>query len=233
MPDDRKQRGMTDADRALSRRKTVPRGVPEFVEPEVTPPPQDPPRPDTLRGFESIPPPIKDQLNMLADGLGQVTAALGRRWDQLDGKRWDRLEDNIASIATSVTRHETILAELRPQLDRWRAVTDELAQQLPKLVGALEGLTLHVRSIDSRMRDLELEVRALTERTRGHRDDLDGHREREAEIIKRISSLETIESNRTAADHALAMAGLKKSGLVGSAAGAVVTAIGWLAQHFI
>lgn len=166
-PYDKARRAATHGDRNDSRRRTPAAGYPVHIDPELTPPPQEMPRPATRHGYDSIPAPIAAQLDALADGLGQVTNAVGKIWDaRNDGTRLDRIDDKLAAVAAMLTRHQTILDDnLIPQLDRWRATTDELAAQLPRISAALEGLSLMVSAIDNQQRRLEIEVRTDAVRT--------------------------------------------------------------------
>lgn len=224
MPDDRfTRRARTHADR--DRHRTDPRGLPAYVEPETTPPPAEPPSPDEIDGYDTISPPVRQRLEQLAEGQSQLVSAVGKVWDLRDGQWRDRLDEKLAAIAKSVTRHETILDELKPQLDRWRATTDGLAQQIPKLVALVEGLTLNVQSIDARMRHLELDVRALTERAREHAESAEAAEERELALVDRVAKLEQIERDRVTTAAAMAKAEHKKSRNVGAASGGVIGAV--------
>lgn len=231
MGDDRKpSRAMTSDDRALAgrdRRRSDALGVPVVeVSDELTPPPQEPPP----RDYDSVPPPIRAVLEAQDATQRELVEAVGKVWQlrhvgELIADRLDRFEFNLAAIAKSTTVHETILAELKPQLDRWRAATDGLSQQLPKLIGSLEGLTLHVQTVDSRMRHVELEVRVLGERSNGHADALEVRERWHDALVKRVHALEQIESNRAATTQALAETERKKSRTAGGAAGGVIGAV--------
>lgn len=148
-----------------------------------------------IQSSDTMPPPLMEQLVRVVE-IGEGLWPLRRQIE--------RIEANVASIAKSVTVHEVVLSELRPQLDRWRAATDELTQQLPKLIGMVEGLTHHVRSIDARMRDLELEVRSLGERSAGQADDIvaaqDGHKA----LVSRVHNIEQAMRDKSVATVAIA-----------------------------
>lgn len=218
---------MSDADRALGRlRRRAPAPPPIELEDEVTPPPQEPPRPDSLDGYDTMAPPLRAQLDNLHLGQAQLVEAVGKVWELRDGTRFERLEANLVAIAQATTRHQSMLDDLLvPQLDRWRATTDGLAQQLPKLIGMIEGLTLHVRAIDDRLRHLELDVRALGERNAGHAEDIAAREAGEKSLAKRISTLEQVERDRDVTAKALSKSERRKSGLAGGGVGAVVAAI--------
>ncbi len=238
--DPRHKRAATHGDRNDSRRHR-PHGVPVHVDPEHTPPPQEPPRPSSMRGYDSISPPVREQLDALADGLGNVTQAFGKIWDaRKDGDRLDRIDDKLAAVAEMLTRHQTILDDnLIPQLDRWRATTDELAAQLPRISAALEGLSLMVSSIDRQQRALELEVRTDRTRTEGTIEQLneqvDGLRGDIARHERRVSELEQARRDERVGTRAISRRDKK---LIGLAVGgsAVVTFIAakwsWLTSLF-
>lgn len=224
MPDDRfTRRARTQADR--DRVRTDPRGLPTYVEPETTPAPQEPPSPDGIPGYSTISPPIRERMEQLAAQQSQVTAWLGKLAELRDGQWLSRIDDRLSAIAKSTTRHEAILDELRPQLDRWRATTDGLATQIPKLLSMVEGLTLHVRSIDDRMRSLELDVRALTERTREHAEAVEAAADRESALVDRLARLEQIERDRETTAAAIAKVEHKKSRNAGAASGGAIGAV--------
>jgi chromosome segregation ATPase len=224
VPDDRfTRRARTQGDR--DRRTPDPRGFPAYVEPETTPPPQEPPAADSVEGYSTISPPIRERMEQLAAGQAQVTAWLGKLSELRDGQWLSRIDDRLSSIAKSTTRHEAILDELRPQLDRWRATTDGLATQIPKLLSMVEGLTLHVRSIDDRMRSLELDVRALTERTREHAEAVEAAADRESVLLERLTRLEQIERDRETTAAAIAKVEHKKSRNAGAASGGAIGAV--------
>lgn len=175
-----------------------------------------------IRASDTMPPPLMDQLARVAE-IGEGLWPLRRRIE--------RIELNIASLAKTGTVHETVLDELRPQLDHWRSATDALNQQLPKLIGMVEGLTHHVRSIDARMRDLELEVRSLGERSTGHADDLASAVANNADLAKRLSVVELHMNN--AAVSTVAIAKRDKWWLAGisAAVGAVAGVVPWLYKY--
>ena len=234
MPDDpRHKRAATHGDRNDSRRHR-PHGVPVHVDPEVTPPPQEPPRPSSRPGYDSIPPPIRAQFDALADDLGGLTEAIGKVWDaRKDGARLDRIDDKLGAVAGMLTRHQTILDDnLIPQLDRWRATTDELAAQLPRISAALEGLSLMVSSIDRQQRQLELEVRTDRTRTEGTLEQLneqvDGLRSDIARHERRVAELEQARRDERVGTRAISKRDKKLIGLaVGGASVVTFIAAKW------
>lgn len=233
MSDDRPRRARTHG---RDQRRSDPRGYPIHVDPEMTPPPSEPPKPDTLDGYDTISPPIQHQLEVLADGLGQATAAIGKMWDLRDTTRFDRMEANLAAIAKSTTMHEAILGELRPQLDRWRAATDHLAGQLPRLTSVVEALTLQLGSLDTRLRNVEVTVAKLGENVADVDQDVnqrfaiaEAHR---VELDKRMRTLEDERTRRDASTQAIAKQERKKSNKLSGLIAAVVAAVGAVISHF-
>ena len=232
MPDDRRDR---------HHRRTPAAGYPVHVDPELTPPPQEMPRPESRDGYDSISPPIREQLIALADGLGQVTHAVGKIWDaRNDGTRLDRIDDKLAAVAAMLTRHQTILDDnLIPQLDRWRATTDELAAQLPRISAALEGLSLMVSAIDRQQRNLEIEVRTDAARTQatlsGLAVELATLHSTTAGHDDRITALELVHRDARVGSRAISRRDKKLIGLAAGGAG-VVTFIAakwsWLTSLF-
>lgn len=175
-----------------------------------------------IRASDTMPPPLMEQLARVAE-IGEGLWPLRRSIE--------RIESNVASLARTATVHETVINELRPQLDRWRAATDDLTQQLPKLIGMVEGLTHHVRSIDARMRDLELEVRSLGERSSGHADDLAHAVADNADLAKRMAVVEL--HIRDSATSTVAIAKRDKWWMAGlsAAVGAIAGVVPWLYKY--
>lgn len=237
MNDDRKPRAgsMSDADRALQRRRS--RGVvPVIIDDELTPPPQEPPRPDSIAGYDTLDARLQSQLDSLHAGQAQLVDSLGKLWPLRDESRLDRIERNVASIATSTTRHQSILDDmLVPQLDRWRATTDGIANQLPKVLGGIEALTITVTALDRQVRSLELEVRSIKERfdassaTTDER--LKSAEAKNAALALRIVTLERNEHARTETSKALAKTERKKTGGLSAVVAAVVSAVAAAVSH--
>lgn len=221
---------MSDADRALQRR-TPGHGVPTKIDHELTPPPQEPPEPSSLRGYDSIPPPIREQLDMLAHGLGEVTAALGKVWDaRKDGERLDRIDTKLAVLAEHATKHETMLDQfVVPAIKDGMRATDEVASQMPAVIQQLGTLTALLTNVDNRLRTYETNLTVVTRRF----DDAQVDRaERDAATEKRLSdqdqridALERKERDREVIQKALAKSNRAKAGGIGALAAGVVSAI--------
>lgn len=219
---DRKaRRALTHRDRL----RTDPRGLPAYAGDDLTPPPAEPPDPESILDYDTIAPPVRERLDQLASAQVQVVSWLGKLGELRDGAWRDRIDTTLVSIARSVTVHETLLGELKPQLDRWRDATEALSTQIPRLLEAVEGITHHVRSIDDRLRTLEREVGMLAERAGGHADALAAAGGREVELSARLDALEQIERDRASAAAALAKVEHRKSRTAGGAAGGVIGAV--------
>lgn len=187
---------MTDRRRPYRRAASaIPTEIPEHE--GLTPPPISIEDIDQLSD-DTTPPPLKNQLRMLASGLERVWG------ERTSAARLDRIDAKLGDLALAASRTDAVLGELRPQLDRWRAATDDLTQQLPKLIGMVEGLTHHVRSIDARMRDLELEVRSLGERSAGQADDLVAAQDGQTALVKRVHDIEQSLRDKSIATVAIA-----------------------------
>lgn len=222
---------MSDADRSLARRHTPGRGVPVEIDPEVTPPPQEPPEPSSLTGYETIPTPIREQLNMLAHGLGEATAAIGKVWDaRKDGERLDRIDSKLATLAEYATKHQTMLHEfVMPAIKECMSSTDAVAMQLPKMLAQLEAVTMTVGNIDRQVRAIELEMRTSKERAESDHRALAALVAAQGTALSdqenRLDSLERKERDREVVSRALAKAERRKSGAVGGTVAAVVSGI--------
>jgi chromosome segregation ATPase len=95
MTDERRPKGriMSADSRALIGRKTPVHGVPTHVDPELTPPPQAPP----IYGD------VHQRLDQLADGLGQVTDAIGKVWKERgNSDRLSAQDEKLDQIQTSI-----------------------------------------------------------------------------------------------------------------------------------
>ncbi len=116
---------MSDTERAEIGRahRTQPAGVPIYVDPEVTPPPIEPPPPEV---FERMPP--IDQLKSLHRAMETHTPALVAAYESRnDGRRIDRLELEVKDTARSASRVEVTLAEfVRPAIVGMMARLDVL-----------------------------------------------------------------------------------------------------------
>jgi hypothetical protein len=105
MPDDRSKfpRPKThwDDDKRAAhgkvRRKTPPHGYPVAIDSELTPPPQ----PVAIDSGNTV----EQNLELVADGLGQVTAAVGRLWDSRnDSERIDKINEQLRTLSADVTK---------------------------------------------------------------------------------------------------------------------------------
>lgn len=142
---------MSDADRALIRRRTPARGVPVVEhDEESTPPPQEPPRPDDLH----------ERLDALDAAVREAISGVTRVWGARDlGERIDQVDEKLGAVAKSANQTEALVREyLGPQLQHWRAVTDGIAQQLPQLLASTEALAITLRNLDDRLRTLEVSL---------------------------------------------------------------------------
>lgn len=110
--------------------------------------------PAELAGFDSIPPPIQEQIQMLH-------GAVDRLWDLRHApEALTRIESKLSTLADFTTRHQTVLDELVvPWLKDMAAKTDEMHRELPKLVASVDDVTRDVAILDKRVRDLEVDLR--------------------------------------------------------------------------
>ena len=185
----------------MTRTRTPARGLPVWDD-DLTPPPQEMPLPP----MEDVPAPIRQQLALLADGVQD--AKLYAYQTRIATHRLDQVDAKLGAIATTLTRHQTILDEnLVPQLDRWRAVTDGIAKDLPSILDKLEGVVLTLERFDRRLRDLEVEIKVNVQKLAASQDAL-AVRMAAAEahgvaLALRVVHLETREVGRDAVDQAL------------------------------
>jgi hypothetical protein len=188
-------------DRKHSGRRAATHRVPEYIDPEVTPPPQEPPKPSDLDGFDSIPPPIQDQLRMLAAGLGQVTDALGKVWDaRKDGERLEKI-DNKQDIANREISElvATVREFIMPAIKASQGRIDLLLQhheanklrvelfydrEWPAAVKALEGMTERLGRVERGQERQEHEMRGMSDRLNANQNAL----------AARITAVEQFES---------------------------------------
>lgn len=183
------------------RRRTPARGIPTWDD-DLTPPPQEIPLPSD----DTVPVAIRQQLALLADG---VQDARVRAYEtRLASHRLDKVDQKLAAIASTLTRHETILDEnLVPQLDRWRAVTDGIAKDLPSILGKLEGVVDTLEKFDRRLRDLEVEIKVNVQKLAASQDALavriTAAEAKSVDLALRVVQLESREVGRDAVDQAL------------------------------
>jgi len=225
---------MGDTERALGgrRRRSHPFGVPTVeIDPELTPPPQEPPSPSSLAGYDSIPPPIARQLDMLSEGLGNVTTAIGKVWDaRKDGERLDRVDSKLATLAEAATKHQTMLNDfVMPAIKDGMRSMDEVANQMPMLISGLESVTAMVSTVDNRLRQLEVEIRLIVERVimsvREIEIRITAHDKRISDGDARLGLLERKERDKEVITKALARKERFKSGGLAGAVAALVGAV--------
>lgn len=162
---------MGDDDRATigaKTRRTPPQGwpVPPHVDSELTPPPQEPPKPDTIEGFDTISPPIAKQLEILSDGLAEVTGAIGKVWDaRKDSGRIDRLADTLTLVREDAARiNESLREFVLPAIKSLQGTSHALWQyhernkatvelfygeQWPRLVKAVDDLVQRIGRVET------------------------------------------------------------------------------------
>jgi hypothetical protein len=219
--------------------RSRPHGVPISIDAELTPPPQEPPSPDTLRGYDSIPSPIRDQLDMLAQGLGEVTAALGKVWDaRKDGERLDRIDSKLATLADHATKHETMLDQfVVPAIKDGMRATDEVASQMPVLVQQLATLTSLLTAVDNRLRTYETNLVVITRRFEDSELERDErHMATEKRLNThddRIEELERKERDRIVVSKALAKSERVKSGGITAAVAAGIVTLAEVIHRYL
>lgn len=208
------------SDRKIRRPLPRVKHAPEYIEPELTPPPVSV---DELPGFDSIPPPIQEQLRMLSARQDRALSA------RAHGEWLERVDEKLGAIATCVTRHETVLDQmLVPGFKECAASTDKIAHQLPKIIASLEAVTLTVGNIDHRLRNLEVRMETNAERADARHAALD-LRVAEAEALHRshtlrLKEIEDKQLSAEATEKALAKTSRKSGGASGGIVGAIVAA---------
>lgn len=255
--DDRRKpmRPPTHGGRNEFRRRTPPQGQPVHIDPELTPPPQEPPKPSTRPGYSTIAPEVREQLDMLSEGLGSVTAALGKVWDaRKDVERLDRIDEKLGTLAGYATEHHTLLhQQVWPAVKELMKSTDELSRQLPALLLQVETMSNLVGDVDRRLRNLERDMGIQAERFASHRQELEA-RVRAAESVgnshdvrltvlsNRIEQLELVNRDEQVGETAIAKSDKRRLNIIRGlfvAGGAVVgfvaangaAIISWLSGH--
>jgi len=173
MTDERRTRRarsvMGDDDRALVGRE---RRVPVHIDPEATPPPQEPPKPETIEGYDSIPPPIKAQLAMLRDSVSETTAAIERVWGVRDvGPQIEKLEAEVAGyrrdiIESSAQLREFVMPAIKSLMARVETVTSTVERDRgrtgqfwdhdwPRIMAGIEKLDKRLDDLADRITRLE------------------------------------------------------------------------------
>jgi hypothetical protein len=223
---------MGDAERvAVGRQRRSQVAVPVEIDPEVTPPPCEPPNPSSLRGYESIPPPIRNQLDMLAAGLGDVTRAIGKIWDaRQDGERFDRIDAKLGTLASAATRHEMLIDQfVMPAIKDLMTSVDKIATQLSLVSQQLETTSALLQAVDGRLRTLEGDLRVMAAEFNSAREASAAKhvatQARLAEQDARIETLERKERDREVVSKALAKRERRKAGSISAGIATVVAAI--------
>ena len=185
MGDERRKFPRAPTDLRRDQRRTPPKGiVPVHVDPELTPPPQLPPPPSEHPGYSTIAPEIREQLDTLSVGLGNVTEALGKVWDaRKDVERLDRIDSKLGVLASYATEHHTLLhQQVWPAVKELMASTDKLSRELPALLLQVETMSNLVADVDQRLRNLERDMGVQAERFASHRQEPEA-RVRSAEAV--------------------------------------------------
>lgn len=155
-----------------SRALTPPQGVPAHVDPEVTPPPMEPPNPATIEGFETIPPSIARQLEMLHGGQAQLTTAITRVWPARDvSSQIEHLQREVSGYTRDVAESSALLQgfvmpAIKTAMTRLDVLTSHhernagrserlFSEELPRLSEAVSKLATQietaVRKLDDRL----------------------------------------------------------------------------------
>jgi len=201
--------------------------APEYVEPELTPPPISV---EEIPGFDSIPPPIQEQIRMLSARQDRALSARSHA-------EWiERIDEKLGTIAECVTRHETMIGTLLvPGFKECAKSTDEIAHQLPKIIASLEAVTLTVSAIDNRLRNLEVRMETSAAKADAQHAALDlrvadneaTHRRHEL----RLKEIEDRQLSADATEKALAATSRKSGGASGGIVAAIVSIGAAVASH--
>lgn len=122
--------------RVQRRYGTPPRGIQsENWDDDVTPPPQEPPRPAALAGM-----PVEQRVHALADTLGELHSAVDRLWDERgNSEQIGRLQTAVAGYASMVNRHQQTLADfLMPGVKSLLAAVESLRLGAERTAAQLE-----------------------------------------------------------------------------------------------
>lgn len=165
-PRDKPRRPGTFGDRGEIRRRTEAAGHPIHIDPELTPPPQEPPLPSTRAGYETIAPEIREQIDALAENLGTLTRAVDKVWDaRKDSEQLGRIDTKLGTLAGYATEHHTLLhQQVWPAVKALMATVDELSRQMPALLNQVATMANMVTDVDRRLRQLEVDMRLHGER---------------------------------------------------------------------
>ena len=200
-------------------------------EQELTPPPQEPPQPATIRGYETLDEAVRAQLDTLATGLGQATEAIGKLWDtRKDARRLDQIDSKLATLAKYATQHQTILDQYAiPHLKQISGSFDGISRDLSRLSTSVEAMTITITALDNRVRTLEGELRVTTERL-SVAQQATAERLASAELARsslaaRVAELEQIERDRVVTAKALSKVERRRAGGLAGLIAAAVSAI--------
>lgn len=250
MAEDRSKRRRDDRDRLRVR------PIPEHVDPELTPPPQEPPRPESLAGYDTLPPPVREQFTLMADEIATLANAVGKVWDARNvAPQLERLETKVDGYVHDVVEAQTKLREfVDPAIKSMMARVDLVASyhernagkteqfwtgDWPRMVTALEKLDHRFDEFADRFSRLERSVESLNQTI--------GNVAGRVAIVEavysaqdaRIMALERRFADQDAADkreQALVVesdkAVAKRNGLIKAAWGAVVGLAGLAAGYF-
>jgi hypothetical protein len=246
--DDRSKRRAQTHGRDRQPHKSNPFGFPVHVDPDLTPPPQEPPSPSDVDGSDTIAPPVRAVLEQHTEQFAKLSGWLEKLAPLRDGNRFDRIEATLAAIAAVSNRHQSMLDDmLVPQLDRWRATTDEIHGQVPRLIASIEQITILVGNIEQRIRAVEITVAMMVKRVDDDSKDYEkwfASAEKDREHLRsriaaesnRITALEQVERDRVVEQQAIAKIARKKSrnagALVGGGAAGLVAIAERIYHHF-
>lgn len=174
MVDDRRRRRPDDRDR-LTRLYPA---APQHVDPELTPPPMEPARPESISGYDTLPPAMRQQFSLMADGLGTLTEAVGKVWDARNvAPQLERLEQKVDgyvsdAVANSTQLREFVLPAIKGMMAKLDVVTSQhdrnhgrgeqfFDQDWPRMVTTLEKLDQRLDDLCKRLTRLEESVDRL------------------------------------------------------------------------
>lgn len=230
MPDPRRPGWHGDDDRAAvgaSRRKSQPLGVPIIVEHELTPPPQEPPQPSELEGYDSIPPPIREQLQMLRNATANNAEALAKVWAaRHEIERVDKHAVRIEQLGIEATRVDTLLntgvwpaikafGPMLTKLSEDKAHNDAVREQFWK---DWSTLSRQFREMGERQSKFDRALDSLTADLRAARKQLDAADVDGREALRRLRGIEQTDRDELTATHALARRGVRNRRVIGAAA---------------
>jgi chromosome segregation ATPase len=168
---------MGDTARATIGRDHRPQEYPIAIEDEVTPPPQAPPAPSSVRDYDSIQAPIREALESQHAAIEGMTSAIRRVWDARgDGARLERVETKVDLLMQSEARYGVSIDNLTTWAKSLTASVDSIERyvhaatardkffaehQWPSVSAALDRLTKAIESIDARLATNERHVERL------------------------------------------------------------------------